>query len=192
MAAAPEGPIRSHKQRRRSTDQLLIVAGMDRGKAAELVDEWLELVPDRDQDGKHYSQLSSGLQALLPDDIGAAGAARSGESRLVLALNDTSVFAVEVEGDEKGAGRVRLRRFPLAADRISLTVVDHKAVERFGRPAHIRNWNLRWASGDQLGFETVVRWVSAFADNGPDSAERFARTLAAKLGWELPADQRRR
>jgi len=163
---------------------------MERDAAIQLVNSWNQL-PNQPEAGRAYHRLTQALVTVLPSDITAGGAALVENVPTVLALNATNVFTVIVDPQSGDKANVTVRRFPLAAERMRVDLVDNIAGELPNDVvgAHLRDWTFTWVSGEVLNFGSVVKVYNGWSD-APQSAERFARALAAALGWEMPSDER--
>lgn len=132
-----------------------------------------------------------GTLQTFPPNTTAGGAAIVDDVPTVLALDDENVFAVSVDASGEGQPTVRVRRLPLAPERINVELLDNPSGSLPGgdRSAHLREWTFRWDSGEELAVHTVVKVYNGW-DQEPDSGEVFARALAGAMGWKLPHDER--
>jgi hypothetical protein len=192
--ASPSAGLTGFTQRREAEEHgaaplRRTVSGMDRDAAIKLANDWHELA-ETETASSGYNQVSQTLRTLLPN-IAAGGAAIVDDVPTVLALDGTNVFAVSADASGEAQPTARVRRLPLAPERISVTLLDNPAgsLSEGKIPAHLRAWTFRWDSGEVLAVHTVVKVHNGWK-NEPSSGEGFAQALAAALGWEVSGSDR--
>lgn len=169
---------------------------MERDAATEAANSWFELAEHDEELRDAYSRARQALAVLLPDDTEAAAGTLIEGQPGVVALAGTGFFVVTFDRPQDAKPRPTVERLPLDGAAVTLQVRDEvdgtapAGRDPFGdaggeAPAYTRDWTLTWPSGRQVSFRSVVRRFGAFHD-GPDDAERFGRSLAARLGWSLP------
>jgi len=163
---------------------------MDRDAAIQLVNDWHKL-PNTSEVPKAYERLGRALWTLLPDDIRATGTALVDDVPTVLALNEASVFVVNIDPGNGDDARVRLRRLPVVPDAMTVTLVDDRAgnLSDSAVGAHLREWTFHWDNGEKLQFSSLMKVYDGWSD-APGSVELFSQALAAACGWALPGDGR--
>lgn len=132
------------------------------------------------------------LSDLLPE-VRCAGIVGLEGTLTILAFDNEALFLVreDEEADDKGLSRLRVKRRPLMADRMTMALTS--ALE--GRPefaganSHGRHWSFSWPDGFTLAFRSVVAWstdrVEVDIDDVPAENDLFAVALAQELGWKL-------
>jgi hypothetical protein len=157
---------------------------MEREPAAELADDWYELVRDDRELEAQYGSLTSALTRLLPETIARGGAALVNGTPSVIACDDTAVYVIGYAATDEGKLDLQFARHPLAAG-ASISGRDDFDSERMAR---IRHWRFTWPGGVEVAFTSVTDrrgW-----DTGPNRADGVARYMANALGWELPVSRK--
>ncbi len=142
---------------------------MDRDRARALAEDWSAGHAEGEVPAPDAVQgVARALAERVPDPE-AAAAVPGGDGRpLVVALAGRALWQVWTVGAAAGTpDAVRCRRTPLEPATTSVEVS-----ERLGAESPLRHW---WFS---VGEEPLLLRTA-----GDDDAERFARALAAALGW---------
>ena len=141
---------------------------MDPGRAAPLVDDWIERHVTVQPPSHDAIAAVRDALALVPEPEAAAAITGADERPRIAALAGGALYVVwAVPASASTREAARCRRLPLAP---ATTAVELS--ERRDPGAVVRHW---WFEVDE---EPLV-----FRTTGEDEAERFARALAGALGW---------
>ena len=170
---------------------------MDHDAAVQVANAWYELAENDEDLRKEHHSVARLLSTMLPDDAdpvaGALVAGRPG----VVALAGDAFYLVTLQSREEAAPLPTVERLPLDSGPIMLRIREDlngrapAGRDPFGGdsdsvPAHTREWTATWPGGREVSFQSIVRRSGGF-HTGPDHADAFGRTLAARLGWALPS-----
>jgi hypothetical protein len=161
--------------------------GVDRKAASELANLWHEL-PEVEEPGNAYEQMTAAARQFLPDSVerGSAGVVDGHPS--IVAFDASCVFILRP--DTSGASpspALIARRYPLDADQAAVHVREQ--VEP-ASGALVRSWIFNLAPELSLTLRTYVRRSIGW-DDGPSDSEFFARALAQRVGWNAPFERQR-
>jgi hypothetical protein len=157
--------------------------------AGELVHLWLIAHEEPESVASQRGPVSRAIRELAPDGrLVGIGQTPTGPAMLVLLDTAMLVFQTRpLAALNETAVPVRARLLQL-----SPAVTELEVTERFEErsdggatlPTRVHVWQLRAGSVDVRIDGTEV--VHAGIESGPDANEALGRTVAEKLGWELP------
>jgi hypothetical protein len=158
--------------------------------AGELVHLWLQAHDDPASVASQRGPVSRAIRELAPDNrLVGVGQTPTGPAMAVLLDAGLLVFqARPMAALNETSVPVRCRLLPLLPTRLDLEVTerfeDLPDLDGAVKPTRVHVWQIHTEAVDLRidGREVVTGGVEA----GPDGNERLGRTIAARLGWELP------
>jgi hypothetical protein len=158
--------------------------------AGELVHLWLQAHDDPGSVASQRGPVSRAIRELAPDNrLAGVGQTPTGPAMAVLLDAGLLVFhARPLAALIDTSVPVRCRLLPLLPAKLDLEVTerfeDLPDLDGAVKPTRVHAWQIHTEAVDLRidGREVVTGGV----ESGPDANERLGRTIAAKLGWELP------
>jgi hypothetical protein len=158
---------------------------MDRESRDIVLNLWLNLLADHERDAPQAIRgVAKDMLGILPNpEEFTAVVAREGRYAALM-LSGAQLYALmdaQIEGAEDGLG-VECVRVPLNPARDSVSVTQHLETRADENTRSLRRWCFQFAAHPgTLEFQTDL---ATLQEDPNVSAERFARNLAAELGWE--------
>lgn len=168
---------------------------MDKETVGRLTQDWRRLAGNSQAAGREYDCLRMALAELMPEEAEAAAVIPIEGKPTVVVVSGASLLLVSTPLDEDAPSDApnpvaSVRRLPLAADRVTVSVADdYHRNPRGAVSEHARSWTFSWPYDEKIEFESVVELRNSLDHHDP-YPEQVARAMTAALGWAIPTSAR--